>query len=103
MTATVEKTTVPRRYRAWCPTHSDGWNGTKPTAEKWAREHNAAHHPEGPLCPSTIHPQPVPGTIPGTWNNPHNEDAPERVHYCPPCAEMGAGLGMFTPDAEPQP
>jgi hypothetical protein len=49
MTATVEKTTVPRRYRAWCPTHSDGWNGTKATAEKWAREHNAAHHPEPPI------------------------------------------------------
>ncbi|QGZ17163.1 hypothetical protein HYQ19_gp064 [Arthrobacter phage DrYang] len=44
--AEVEKTTVPRRWRAYCETHQDGWNGTKRTAEKWAAKHNAEHHKE---------------------------------------------------------
>lgn len=42
--AVVEKTTVPRRHRAWCEGCQDGWNGTKRTADKWAAKHNEEHH-----------------------------------------------------------
>ncbi|QEQ94171.1 hypothetical protein SEA_MORDRED_65 [Arthrobacter phage Mordred] len=44
--AVVEKTTVPRRHRAWCEGCQDGWNGSKRTADKWAKEHNEEHHVE---------------------------------------------------------
>lgn len=54
MTATVEPTSIARRFRAWCEVHQDGWNGTKKTAQKWADKHNAEHHPEPP-APQFIH------------------------------------------------
>jgi len=44
MTATLEKLTVPRRWRAWCEPCQDGYQGAKPTAKKWADTHNLHHH-----------------------------------------------------------
>lgn len=44
MGATVERLSVPRRYRAWCEQHQDGYQGGKAAAEKWAAAHNKTRH-----------------------------------------------------------
>lgn len=47
MSATITKTSVPRKYRAWCHDCQDGWQGGKPTVTKWADKHNTDRHQEG--------------------------------------------------------
>lgn len=48
--AEVHRTTIAKRFRGWCETHQDGWNGTRPTAEKWVKEHNELHHKDKATC-----------------------------------------------------
>lgn len=43
MAATVERRN-PRRYLAWCTECGDGYQGGKPTAQKWADRHNSERH-----------------------------------------------------------
>jgi hypothetical protein len=44
MSATVEKLSIPRRFRAWCDECSDGYQGGKIAANNWAYLHNENRH-----------------------------------------------------------
>jgi len=46
MSAQITKTSVARRFLAWCEECQDGYRGGKPTVTKWADRHNANRHQE---------------------------------------------------------
>lgn len=46
MATTVRRVSVkPPRWRAFCDTHQDGYQGGRPTAIKWADNHVKEEHP----------------------------------------------------------
>ena len=56
MSAEITKLPVPRKFRAWCEDCQDGYQGGKPTVQKWADRHNAERHPEG-VADAAVHPK----------------------------------------------